>query len=239
LLVTSARVVFLGGQDFGSAKPPSERHDAIQWILLKRSGAVNNSLVLPMLVFLAEMCVVTLGTIRIIFLSRGQKKLATLLGFFEVSMWLFAIGQIMSHLDDPWCFFAFAGGFASGNYLGVVIHEKLALGNSVVQIITHKDAGELARRLTEADFGVTRLEGHGANGPVQVVFSIVKRREVEKITRLINNFDPMAFYAIDEVQSVNQGIFPLEKMSADANPLRILFRKIGITADRREKMGIS
>ena len=58
---------------------------------------------LPGMIFLAEMCVVTLGTLRIIFVSRGQKFLAPCLGFFEIIIWLFAISQVMQHLQNVWC----------------------------------------------------------------------------------------------------------------------------------------
>jgi uncharacterized protein YebE (UPF0316 family) len=169
-------------------------------------------LVLPLLVFVAELCVVTIGTIRIIFVARGFKLLAPLFGFAEVLIWLFAIGQIMRNLDDPLCFLAFAGGFALGNYVGLVINEKLAIGMSAVQIITHKDPGELVRRLAAAEFGVTTMQGQGATGKVQVVFTIVKRKEIDKVIGLIEEFDPQAFYAIDEVETVNRGIFPLERL---------------------------
>jgi uncharacterized protein YebE (UPF0316 family) len=74
---------------------------------------------LPLLVFVAEVCVVTLSTIRIIFVSRGMKVLASVLGFFEISIWLFAIGQIMQNLSDFGCYLAFSGGFTLGNYLGI------------------------------------------------------------------------------------------------------------------------
>src|SRR5207302_287248 len=127
---------------------------------------------LPLLVFVAELCVVTIGTIRIIFVARGFKLLAPLFGFAEVLMWLFAISQVMDNLTDPKCFLAFAGGFALGNYVGLVLNEKLAIGISAVQIVTHKDAAELVRRLSAADFGVTSLEGQGATGKVRVVFTI-------------------------------------------------------------------
>src|SRR5712692_12038219 len=94
------------------------------WI---RSAAVNpligsispNMATLPLLVFLAELCVVTIGTVRIIFVARGMKILAPILGFFEVSIWLFAIGQIMQNLTDLSCYLAFAGGFTAGNYLEI------------------------------------------------------------------------------------------------------------------------
>jgi len=169
-------------------------------------------LLLPLLVFIAELCVVSIGTIRIIFVARGFKLLAPLFGFAEVLIWLFAIGQIMQNLDNWMCFLAFAGGFALGNFVGLVINEKLAIGMSAVQIITHKDAAELIRRLTAAHFGVTTLQGQGATGKVQVVYTIVKRKEIDKVTQLIEDFDTDAFYAIDEVETVNRGIFPLDGM---------------------------
>ena len=100
---------------------------------------------LPVLVFLAELCVVTLATLRIIFLSRGRKLPAAVLGFFEITLWLFAIGQIMQNLSDLGCFFGFAAGFTCGNYLGVLIEQRLAIGTLVVRTITHKDAGDLTR----------------------------------------------------------------------------------------------
>jgi uncharacterized protein YebE (UPF0316 family) len=94
---------------------------------------------LPCLVFLAEMCVVTLGTIRIIFVSRGMKVLSPVLGFFEITIWLFAISQIMQNLSNLSCFLAFAGGFTVGNFLGILIEEKLAMGTSMVRLTTCKD----------------------------------------------------------------------------------------------------
>ncbi|MBM4067330.1 MAG: DUF2179 domain-containing protein [Planctomycetes bacterium] len=164
---------------------------------------------LPCLVFLAEMCVVTLGTIRIIFVSRGMKVLAPILGFFEITIWLFAISQIMQNLNNISCFLAFAGGFVAGNFLGILIEEKLAMGTALVRLITSKNIHDLVGTLSSAGYGVTCMDGQGANGPVQVVFTVVRRKEIDKITAFINKFDPKAFYSIDEVQAVNEGVFPL------------------------------
>src|SRR5581483_10953285 len=163
---------------------------------------------LPLLVFVAELCVVTLGTLRIIFVSRGMKALAPALGFFEVSIWLFAIGQIMRNLTDPGCYLGFAAGFTLGNFLGVLIEKRLAIGSVVVQVITPRDAGGLVEALRAAHYGVTTLEGGGGAGPVRVVFTVIKRRELENVTALITAFDPKAFYAVNELQAAAAGIFP-------------------------------
>ena len=166
---------------------------------------------LPLVIFGAELCVVTLCTVRIIFLSRGRKVPASILGFFEVTIWLFAIGQIMQNLSDLSCHFAFAAGFTVGNFLGVVIEKRLAIGNLVVQAITHKNASALTNRLRSAEYGVTVLDAAGALGPVKVIFTVIPRRDLDAVLAIIRGFDSRAFYSVDEIQSAGPGIFPTGK----------------------------
>jgi uncharacterized protein YebE (UPF0316 family) len=163
---------------------------------------------LPLVVFVAELCVVTLCTLRIIFLSRGMKYLAPALGFFEVTIWLFAVGQVMQNLQDPGCFLGFAGGFTLGNYFGVLIEKRLALGSAVVKTVTHKDAAELVDGLRGAGYGVTSLDAEGSRGPVKMVFTVVPRRELDGVLAVVRRFDPAAFYSVDEIREVGPGIFP-------------------------------
>ncbi|MCI0463627.1 MAG: DUF2179 domain-containing protein [Gemmataceae bacterium] len=175
------------------------------------AAPVPTPLLLPLLVFLAEMCVVTLGTIRIIFVSRGMKVLAPILGFFEICIWLFAIGQIMKNLSNLGCYLAFAAGFTLGNFLGVLIEKRLAIGTLVVHIITHRDASALIRRLRLAEYGVTSIDGQGGTGPVKIVLTVIKRKELAKVVAIIEAFDPKAFYSVDEIQSAAAGVFPATK----------------------------
>lgn len=173
---------------------------------------------LPVVVYLAEMCVVTCGTLRIIFVSRGQKLLAPCLGFFEIIIWLFAISQVMRHLDDPRCFLAFAAGFTTGNFLGICIEKRLAMGLAQVSVVTPGDAGGLVSALRACDFGVTTIEGSGAEGPVQIVFTVVRRKQLGAVIRLVEEAQPGAFYAIDEVTTASQGIFPARVERAFSAP---------------------
>ena len=163
---------------------------------------------LPLLVFLAELCVVTLATVRTIFVSRGRKVPASALGFFEVTIWLFAIGQVMRNCNDLGCHVAFAAGFTLGNFLGVVVERRLALGTLVVRTITRRDATALVRGLRAAEYGVTTLDAEGATGPGKVVLTVVPRKELGHVLGIIRGFDPKAFYSVDEVQSAGSGIFP-------------------------------
>lgn len=166
---------------------------------------------LPLLVFIAETCVVTLSTLRTIFITRGMKILAPMVGFFEICIWLFAVGQIMQNLSNPTCYLAFASGFTTGNLLGIIVEKKLGFGTLIVRIITPRDPQNLLEELRRANYGVTSLEGRGASGPVQVVFSVVPRKELHKVLSLVQRFDPRAFYSVDELQTAAAGIFPVAR----------------------------
>jgi len=167
--------------------------------------------ILPALIFLARICDVTLGTVRLIFVSRGFKYLAPVVGFFEVLIWILAIGQIMQNLSNWICYLAYAGGFATGNYVGMRVAEKLSLGIVLIRIITQRGAHALLDRLRKSDYGVTSLDGEGAAGPVQVIFTIVPRREVGAVVELVKAYNPKAFYSIEEVGFVERGVFPIKK----------------------------
>jgi len=167
--------------------------------------------VLPFLIFIARVIDVSMGTVRVIFVSRGLKYLAPVVGFFEILIWLLAIGQIMKNLSNPVCYIAYAGGFAMGNFVGIWIAEKLSLGVVLIRVVSKKDALELVGYLKSADYGVTSVDGHGTAGQVKVVFTIVPRREVQSVVSLIKKFNPKAFYTVEEVGFVEKGIFPAKK----------------------------
>jgi len=164
--------------------------------------------ILPFLIFLSRIADVSLGTVRLIFVSRGMKYVAPFVGFFEVLIWIVVIGQIMQHLSNPVCYIAYAGGYATGNFIGILIAEKLSLGLALIRIITPKEIDGFTDCLRERRYGVTCIEGQGANGPVQVVFTIVQRREVGTVVELIKRLNPQAFFTIEEVDFAERGVFP-------------------------------
>jgi uncharacterized protein YebE (UPF0316 family) len=167
--------------------------------------------ILPLLIFLSRITDVSLGTVRLIFVSRGMKYLAPVVGFFEVLIWILVIGQIMQHLSNPICYVAYAGGFATGNFVGLLIAEKLSLGMVLIRVITPKEIGGLVDCLKQRRYGVTSIEGQGANGPVEIVFTIVARRDVPAVVELVKKFNPQAFYSIEEVDFAERGVFPIRK----------------------------
>ena len=93
---------------------------------------------MPLLIFLARICDVSIGTMRIIFVSKGKRNIAPILGFFEVLIWITAISKIMQNLDNYVNYIAYAAGFATGNFVGMIIEEKLAMGIQMIRVFAHE-----------------------------------------------------------------------------------------------------
>lgn len=164
-------------------------------------------IILPLIIFFSRLCDVTLNTLRHVLSTKGYKKLPPLLGFIEVLIWLIVIGQIMNNLNNIACYIAWAAGFATGNYVGLIIEEKLALGLQIVRIITNQDCNNLLNALKNANHGITVVNGEGAKGPVKLIYTIAKRDNVKSITTIINEHTPGAFYSIEDIRNTKQGVF--------------------------------
>src|SRR5512135_378035 len=128
--------------------------------------------IMPLLIFMARICDVSIGTLRIIFVSKGKKNIAPFLGFFEVLIWIIAISKIMENLDNYINYVAYAAGFATGNFVGMIIEEKLAMGILMIRIITHNGGPELVQLLNNRGFGATSTEAHGAKEKVHLIYTI-------------------------------------------------------------------
>lgn len=173
--------------------------------------------ILPLLIFVARIMDVTIGTLRIIVVARGQKYFAPLLGFIEVLIWILALGGIMNNLNNPMAFFAYAAGYAAGNYVGIVLEEKLAMGNVIVQVITKKRAGDLIRVLKARKYRITHLLAKGNEGEVSVIYVLVKRKNLQRLSARIKKMHPKAFFSIEDVRYVSEGMMPLMHSSTRRN----------------------
>lgn len=165
---------------------------------------------LPLLIFVSRILDVTLGTIRIVMVSKGQKFWAPLLGFFEILIWLVAISRIFENLDNWACYFAYAAGFATGNYIGLIIEQRLAMGIVKIQIITSRSATELIQNLKNSGYGITHHNAKGSSEDVSIIYSIIKRNEIQKVETLVMETNPKAFYSIEDVKAVSHGVFPVK-----------------------------
>ncbi|HBG85946.1 MAG TPA: hypothetical protein DEG09_07350 [Marinilabiliaceae bacterium] len=168
--------------------------------------------IVPLLIFLARVSDVTLGTIRIVFVSKGFKLLAPILGFFEVFIWLLAMSKVIQNLDYWLYYVAYSAGFAVGNYVGLIIEERLALGYINLRIITMDSPEKLISRLSGEGFGVTSTPAMGSRSNVNIINCVLRRSDYKKVAQIIMDCNPKAFYTIEDIRAANQGVFPSKSL---------------------------
>ncbi|NLA24913.1 MAG: DUF2179 domain-containing protein [Bacteroidales bacterium] len=170
------------------------------------SPDLMNYVILPILIFVARIFDVTIGTIRIIMVARGRKALAPILGFFEVFIWIVVVSKIMGGTNNLLHFVFYAGGFAAGNYIGILLEEKLAMGSVVVRVIIGQNSTELIDKLKEKGYGLTFMPAQGREEQVHVIFLTLKRSGLKELIPIINDFNPSTFYTIEDLRHVSSKV---------------------------------
>jgi uncharacterized protein YebE (UPF0316 family) len=175
----------------------------------------------PVLIFCLRIFDVSLSTMRILLAVRGQRAIVPVIGFFEVLIWIFAVGNAIRHLDSSLHLLGYAGGFAAGNVVGMWIEEKLAIGLATVRIISRHSGVELADALRAFGFGATEFAGQGREGRVEVVHTVVQRRDIPKVFIEVDRWDPDAFVTIEEPRHIRRGWMHTTPRQRTAAGLRV------------------
>ena len=158
---------------------------------------------LPLTIMFLRIIDVSIGTIRVILVIRGQRLKAAVLGFFEVTIWLTAITGIISHITD-WLNVVFYGlGFGLGNVVGIWIENRRAVGQQVVRFISTEEGDRITRNLRRRGYGVTEVVASGREGPVGLGFVISSRKKVPDLVGIISGVDPRAVVTIEDVRYSN------------------------------------
>ena len=159
-------------------------------------------LILPLLIVIARIFDVSLDTIRVIMISRGYRKYAPLVGFFQVLIWIITITRIMENLDNWLTYIAYAAGFGLGTYIGMFIEEKIAMGYQLLRIITRAEVDVLVIELRQKGYAVTSVAGEGREGSVGIVFLILKRKVMPEVIAMVKQHNPKANYTIEDIRFV-------------------------------------
>lgn len=165
---------------------------------------------LPVMIFFGRICDVTLGTLRIIFVSKGEKYKAPIVGFFEVFIWVVIISQIFSQANSLVAYIAYAAGYAAGNYVGILVENRIAFGYQLLRVYTKKEALELIKVLNSKDIGATFVKGEGAVSQVHIVEIVIGRKSLNEVIGIISDFDSKVFYLVEDIRYKKEGIFTLK-----------------------------
>lgn len=168
------------------------------------SASVFSFVIMPLLIFIARVCDVSLSTLRIMFVLNGKTTVAPILGFFEALIWLLAIGQIIQNIDNPVSYIAYAAGFAAGTYVGMVFEEKLAVGRVLVRVITSSPIPELIEFMKENNYRFTNVGAEGRFGKVNLLFTVIKREMLPEFIGKVKSVNDKAFYTIEGVKRISE-----------------------------------
>ena len=168
------------------------------------SDTLLDYVLMPLLIFFARVTDVSINTLRFMFMMNGKKNIVPILGFFEALIWLLAIGQIFQNVDNPLSYLAYAGGFATGTYVGMTLDEKLALGRVLVRVITPKPMPTLLEFMKEKNYRFTNVGGEGRYGKVNLLFTVMKRDQLQEFIAMVKATDEKAFYTIESVKRVSE-----------------------------------
>lgn len=182
--------------------------------------------ILPLLIFIARVCDVSMETVRIIFISRGIRVLAAVVAFFEIIIWLLAIVVVMNDLTNIANFLAFALGFAMGTYVGIIVEDRLAIGMVILRVITvDGESDAIKSYLMSENHGVTMVDAQGSRGCVRMILALVNRSELPRITAHLETINPCAFYSVEDVRYVNEGVFCAQKTGSISGIVHSLSRR--------------
>lgn len=162
----------------------------------------QESILLALLIFIARVFDVTLGTLRHAMIVRSKRAITFFIAFFESLIWVFAVSKVLTNLTDPITAFAYALGFASGTFVGITLESFFKIGEQVVKVFSVKGR-EVAAKLRGDGFRVTEFSGQGRDSEVILLFVQVRRREAKKVLKTARGIDKQCFLVVEDIKYVD------------------------------------
>jgi uncharacterized protein YebE (UPF0316 family) len=159
----------------------------------------------PIVIFLLRIVDVTLDTMRVLFMVRGRRLPAGILGFMMALVWIIAVGNAMKHLDSAWHILGYAAGYGTGTMVGITIENLVAFGLIQLRIVSKHGGVEIAEALRDRGYGATEFSGFGRDGAVEIVQSVVQRAHLDEVLALVDTFDDTAFVTVEDPQVLRGG----------------------------------
>jgi uncharacterized protein YebE (UPF0316 family) len=150
------------------------------------------------LIFILRVSDMTLDTLRVLFVMRGKKRIAWILGFFQSAIFVLAIGKVLTQVNNPLNILGYAAGFATGN---------VAIGHININVISPHRGSAIVTHLRQSGYAVTELSGRGKDGMVSLINCSVLRKQVETVRQLVNEIDSDAFITAEDVRPLRHGFW--------------------------------
>lgn len=167
-----------------------------------------NGPALYIIILFAKIVEVSISTIRLVYINKGERVKGAVLGFIEIMIWLLIVSSVLNNItEDPFKILAYAAGFSLGNYIGVTIESKIAVGLASIQVVVSEESGEiLAEILRDESYGVTIIEGRGRGDSKKILLFVqLKRKKIPEAVRIIKQNAPDAYITVNDIKSMVGG----------------------------------
>lgn len=158
-------------------------------------------------IFLLRTINQALDTIRFLMTIRGRKGVAWILGFLETTIFVITLGAVISSLTNVLYIIAYSGGFATGNTVGIILEERLAIGHVLMRVISPKRGSAIAEKLRKEGFGVTEIPARGKEGMVTLLNLSVRRKQMKRVNELVAKIDKAAVISSEEMRHIGGGFW--------------------------------
>ncbi len=164
-------------------------------------------LLITFVIFLLRVTDMSLDTLRVLFVIRGRRPISWVLGFFQSALWVVAITSVLNNLDNLWNIVSYAGGFATGNVVGMMIEDHLAIGHAHMRIISSHWGNAIVDGIRNTGYAATELAGRGKDGTVSVINCSIQRKDIRNLKIEISRIDPDAFITVEEIRPLHRGFW--------------------------------
>lgn len=169
---------------------------------------LGNSIWVYVIIFTGKIIEVSVATLRMVLINRGEKLKGSIIAFFDVLLWLLITGSVLSGFGSNILkIIVFALAFAIGNYLGSWLESKLAFGISSIQLIMNDNeiVNELLKVLRSNSFAVTVIDGQGKDGGRKLLLIHIKRKNIPKAIRIVHEMSKDAIITVNDVKAIRGG----------------------------------
>lgn len=143
-------------------------------------------------IFFARICDVSIGTVRTIYTIEGKRLMATILAFLEVFIWFHVARSAINGEFSAIVPFAYAGGYATGTFVGMFINDIFNKGKKMLTVITAKDEMRFFLEKNVIKFSLVNLENSYDNLERKMYILFVDKSDTGKVINAIRKYDPLS-----------------------------------------------
>lgn len=158
-------------------------------------------------IFCVRIMDVSLGTIRTIMTVKGKKIFASLIGFIEVFIWFIIVREALNtNSTSIWVAIAYAGGYATGTFIGGTLANIFIKGTFSIQVITSSKNDNLINALRNEGYAVSVIDVTGKDDAKKyMLFIEINKKNLNHIKNFIKSQDKKAFIVVNETKITMNG----------------------------------